>query len=78
MSQTRTGSLVESLTNTAVGWVLNYAGNLLILPHFGFTSITPTKAFEIGVIFTVISLIRSFGLRRFFNWLRWGNAEVKV
>lgn len=78
MSQTRTGSLAESLANTAIGWALNFTGNLVILPYFGFTSITPAKAFGIGVVFTVISLVRSFFLRRIFNSLRWGNREVKA
>ena len=77
MSQTRTGSFAESLANTAIGWAVNFSANLIVLPYFGFTSITPAKAFGIGVVFTVISLVRSFLLRRAFNGLRWGNSEVK-
>lgn len=76
--QTIKGSALESLANTAIGWALNFTCNLLILPYFGFTSITPAKAFGIGVVFTVISLVRSFVLRRVFNGLRFGNTEAKA
>lgn len=78
MTQTRTGSLVESLANIAIGFGINWAANMLVLPLFGF-HVTGSQAFGIGVIFTVISLIRSYVLRRWFNGLRWGHrAEAKV
>jgi hypothetical protein len=56
-----------------VGFAVNWTANMLILPQFGFTTITGVTAFEIGLAFTVISFVRSFCLRRFFNWIKWGN-----
>ena len=77
MAQTKFGSFVESWANIAVGFAINFSANLLILPHFGFTSLNASKAFGIGVIFTGISLARSYCLRRWFNGLRWGQTEAK-
>ena len=71
-SQTKLGSFIESWANIAVGFGINFAANLVILPHFGF-AVTVSDAFGIGVIFTVISLVRSYVLRRWFNGLKWGN-----
>jgi len=76
MSQTRKGSAAEALANTAIGWLVNFSANLLVLPLFGFTSITPAKAFGIGVVFTVISLVRSYILRRVFDRMHWGNKTA--
>ena len=64
--QSRTGSVTEAVTNTVVGWSLNFGANLTVLPLFGF-GVTISQAFGIGVIFTVISLIRSYVLRRIFD-----------
>lgn len=72
--QTKRGSMTEAVANTCVGWAVNFTANLIVLPWFGF-NVTPGQAFGIGVIFTVISLVRSYILRRFFNGLRFGNAE---
>jgi hypothetical protein len=74
MGQTRTGSLAESLANIAVGFGINYGANLLVLPMFGL-AVTPHKALGIGIVFTGISLARSYVLRRYFNGLRFGNAR---
>lgn len=64
--QSRSGSFVEATTNVCVGWLLNFILNLLVLPLFGF-SVTVADAFGIGVIFTAVSLIRSYVLRRIFD-----------
>lgn len=74
MAQTRLGSFAEAWANIAVGFGINFTANLLVLPHFGF-NVTATDALGIGVIFTVISLVRSYVLRRWFNGLKFGNVE---
>lgn len=71
--QTKLGSFAEAAANIAVGFAINWAANLLILPLFGF-NITGSQAFNMGLIFTAISLARSYVLRRYFNGLRFGNA----
>lgn len=67
MSQTRKGSLIEALINTAIGFGINYLTNLLILPHFGFTSLTWDVNLLIGFSYTIISVVRGYVVRRWFN-----------
>lgn len=73
MSQTKIGSFAEAWLNIAIGFGINFTANLLILPRFGFHTLTLEKNFAIGILYTVISLVRSYCLRRWFNGLRWGN-----
>lgn len=73
MSQTKLGSIVEAWANIAVGFTINFAANMLILPLFGFTTLTLSRNFEIGLLYTLISLARSYILRRYFNGLKFGN-----
>lgn len=78
MSQTRLGSFAEAWFNVAVGFGINFLGNIYILPLFGL-EVTAGQAFNIGLIFTVISVARSYALRRIMNKLkaRW-NMEPAV
>ena len=72
--QSRLGSFVEAWANIFVGFSINFTANMLILPRFGFHTLTAEKAFGIGCVFTVISLCRSYIIRRWFNGLRFFNA----
>jgi hypothetical protein len=74
--QTHLGSFVEAWANIAVGFAINWTANMLVLPRFGF-NVTAGQALGIGVVFTVISLVRSYVLRRWFNGLRFGHAPAK-
>ena len=74
MSQTVKGSIVEAWTNIAVGAGINYVANITILPLFGFTSLTLAQNFKICLIYTGISYVRSYVLRRWFNRLKFGNT----
>lgn len=67
MSQTRKGSLTEALINVLIGFGINYLANLLILPAFGFKSLTLEQNLYIGLIYTGISIARSYIIRRWFN-----------
>jgi hypothetical protein len=66
-SQTRLGSFIEAWANVLIGFGINFTANLLILPLFGFTSLTIATNFVIGLIYTVISVVRSYVIRRWFN-----------
>lgn len=66
MTQTRLGSLYEALMNIVIGFTINYVANLLIFPHFGF-NISLGANFLMGAIYTGISLVRSYVIRRWFN-----------
>ena len=61
-------SLAEAWTNIIVGYTINYISNLIIFPMAGY-QLTVTDAWWIGWIYTVISIVRSFYIRRLFNWI---------
>ena len=66
MSQTRTGSLIEAFINVLIGFWINYIANLLIFPLFGF-QISLSDNFIMGLIYSAISIGRSYIIRRWFN-----------
>jgi hypothetical protein len=67
--QTRVGSAIEVAMNIVVGFSINWVANLLILPLYGF-QVTGSQAFSMGLIFTVIAIVRGYVLRRVFNRIR--------
>lgn len=66
MSQTRLRSMAEAVTNVAVGFVLSAVTTALVFPMFGYP-IRLVDNLAISAIFTVISILRSYALRRLFN-----------
>ncbi len=66
--QSRWMSLVESATNIVVGYCLAVLTQVLVFPMFGL-SVSLGENLGIGAVFTVVSLARSFVLRRIFNGL---------
>lgn len=66
MTQTRLGSFVEACINVAIGFAINFVANLLILPLIGF-HISIKQNLFIGVLYTLISVARSYTVRRWFN-----------
>jgi hypothetical protein len=73
--QTKLGSWAEACANIAVGFAINWTANMIVLPWFGF-KLSGSTAFKIGLVFTVISLVRSYVLRRYFNGLKFGNTNA--
>jgi hypothetical protein len=71
--QTRKGSLVEAITNILIGFSLNFGVNLVTLPLLWNPASPGLSAFYIGLVFTAVSLIRQYVLRRWFDGLRFGN-----
>lgn len=67
LEQTKLGSFIEAWVNVAIGFGINFTANMLILPQFGFSSLTVKTNFIIGLIYTVISVVRSYVIRRWFN-----------
>jgi hypothetical protein len=68
VSQTKLQSAVETAASTAVGFAISWAATLVVLPWFGHQP-SVADGFGITVAFTVLSLVRGYALRRFFNWL---------
>lgn len=66
MSQSRLMSGVESVTNVAVGYCVAVGTQLVVFPWFG-VSLPLADNLLIGAVFTVVSLVRSYALRRLFN-----------
>jgi hypothetical protein len=75
MAQTRLGSIAEAWVNIAIGFTINYIANLLIFPLFGM-HISLGANFWMGCIYTAISLVRSYVIRRYFNGLKFGNSNA--
>jgi hypothetical protein len=69
MKQSRLMSLVESLANVLVGYSVAVATQMAVFPLFGL-ALTVTENLLIGLIFTVVSIVRSYALRRGFEALR--------
>ena len=66
MMQSKRDSLIETLTNVGIGWFISFIANMLVLPLFGY-NINLTDGVLISIIFTVISIIRGYVVRRWFN-----------
>lgn len=69
MTQSRRMSLIEAISNIAVGYALAVATQIVVFPWFG---LHPSFGdnLTIGALFTGISLLRSYALRRLFE-RRW-------
>jgi hypothetical protein len=70
MTQSRLMSGVEAVTNVAVGYGVAVGTQIVVFPWFGLEpSLSDTLV--IGAIFTLVSIARSYALRRLFNgWTR--------
>ena len=69
MKQSRLMSLVESLANVLVGYGVAVITQMMVFPLFGL-AVTVTENLLIGLIFTAVSIVRSYALRRGFKALR--------
>ena len=69
MKQSRAMSLFESIANVVVGYGVAVATQILIFPAFG-VHITLAQKLKISAAFTMISICRSFALRRMLEAIR--------
>lgn len=69
MRQSRLMSMAESVANIAVGYGVAVTTQVLVFPLFGLEA-GLTENLIIGAIFTAVSLVRSYCLRRAFEALR--------
>jgi hypothetical protein len=69
MTQSHRMSLIEATANVAVGYALAVATQIVVFPWFG---LHPSlgENLGLGALFTAISLLRSYALRRLFERLR--------
>lgn len=66
MQQTKLESLLEVLINVALGWVIALITQVIVFPLYGI-QITFSDQLGISVIFTMVSIIRGYAIRRWFN-----------
>lgn len=64
--QLKRHSLIESITNVAVGYGVALVSQIVVFPWFGIR-VTLRDNLWIGLWFTVISIARSYVLRRVFT-----------
>jgi hypothetical protein len=67
-------SLVESIANVIVGYGVAVVTQILIFPIFGLHT-TLAQNLKMGAIFTIVSIARSFALRRVFEAIRMRTAK---
>ena len=66
MTQTKLGSMIESLINIIIGYGIAIASQILVFPLFDI-HVSLAANLSIGAWFTGISLVRSYIIRRWFN-----------
>jgi len=64
--QSRKKSMFESIANVLVGYFVALLSQIAVFPMFGI-DIPFSDNLAIGAWFTVISVIRSYAIRRWFN-----------
>ena len=65
MKQSRTMALIEAITNVVVGYALAVATQSLVFPMFGWQPNLQANL-SIALLFSLVSLVRSYLLRRLF------------
>ena len=68
-AQSRRMSLIEAVTNVALGYVLAVATQILVFPWFGLHASLGDNL-VLGAVFVGISLLRNYALRRLFEAFR--------
>jgi hypothetical protein len=76
MSQSKLSSFIESLANIAIGYFVALISQIVVFPMVGIHVPLLTNL-EIGAWFTLISLVRSYIIRRWFN-SRIHAAAIKI
>jgi hypothetical protein len=71
MAQTKKQSLFESVVNVAVGFGVALLIQIIVFPLFGIIA-SFGENLAISAIFTIVSILRGYILRRFFVWYHGG------
>jgi hypothetical protein len=62
------GSLTETISNVVVGLIISLVLNATVFPWLGW-AITMQQNLTLAAIYTVVSIIRSYFMRRLFNYI---------
>lgn len=66
--QSRRQSMIETAVSVTIGYLVALASQIAIFPLFGIHA-TVADNLMIGAWFTIISVVRGYAVRRFFNWM---------
>lgn len=76
MNQTKIESIVESCINTSIGFCFGVLTQVIVFPLYDL-EVTFTSNMQICVIFTVVSFLRGYAVRRWCNnYLRSFNKAI--
>jgi hypothetical protein len=64
--QTPRQSIIEAWSNILIGFTVNWVMNFLLLPLVG-AHFTAGENFALGWIYTAVSIVRQFAIRRWHN-----------
>lgn len=64
--QSPRSAIIEAWMNIAVGFGINFIANFLILPLIG-AHPSAAQNFWMGWIYTAVSIVRQYAIRRWFN-----------
>lgn len=64
--QTKKQSIIETITSTAVGFMVSFLSTYIIFPLVGLQTTTGINL-VVTIYFTAISLLRGYFIRRYFN-----------
>jgi hypothetical protein len=76
MNQSKIESLIEAVVNTCIGFVIT----ITFLPIVNKICGIQMSGSQMGIstlLFTIISVLRGFVIRRFFNNLHWLKTKLK-
>ena len=66
--QTKKMSLIETIVGVTIGYVVALLSQIVVFPLFDI-KVSLIDNLLIGLLFTVISIIRGYYIRRLFNWI---------
>lgn len=69
IGQKKSHSFIEVCINTTIGYIIAIATQIIVFPFFDIT-VSHSQNLQIGLIFTVISIVRSYIMRRVFNYIQ--------
>jgi|GEM_PF-965575 hypothetical protein len=66
--QSKRASIIEAWVNILIGFSINYAANVVLIPLMADGAhVTATSNFWGGWVYTAISIVRQYTVRRWFN-----------
>ena len=74
--QTKKWSMIETLVSVGIGLLIGVILNMLVLPLFDY-DVSLTDGVLISIIFTAVSVVRSYVVRRIFNSKEKTNEVLK-